>query len=81
MPRSSSTTVVAGSNALLAVLALHAVFYSFGDTTGTVLGQGYDVFYACPVEKTSRSKMNVSFTFRGGDEALEKKFFLSRPSG
>ena len=29
---------------------------------------------ACPVEKTSRSKMNVSFTFRGGDEALEKKF-------
>ena len=45
-----------------------------GDTTGAVLGQGYDVFYACPVEKTSQSKMNVSFTFRGGDEALEKKF-------
>ena len=38
------------------------------------LGQGYDVFHACPVETTSRSKMNVSFTFRGGDEALEKKF-------
>ena len=46
-----------------------------GDTTGAVLGQGYDVFYACPVEKTSRSKMNVSFTFRG-DEALEKKFYV-----
>ena len=45
-----------------------------GDTTGAVLGQGHDVFYACPVESTSRSKMNVSFTFRGGDEALEKKF-------
>ena len=47
---------------------------SRGDTTGAVLGQGYDVFYACPVETTS--KMNVSFTFRGGDEALEKKFSL-----
>ena len=45
-----------------------------GDTTGAVLGQGFDVLYACPVENTSRSKMNVSFTFRGGDEALEKKF-------
>ena len=41
-----------------------------GDTTGAVLGQGYDVS-TLAVETTSRSKMNVSFTFRGGDEALE----------
>jgi phosphoserine aminotransferase len=39
----------------------------------------YDVidvgqFYSCPVEKTSRSKMNVVFRIAGGDEALEKKF-------
>ena len=33
-----------------------------------------DIPRACLVETTSRSKMNVSFTFRGGDEALEKKF-------
>ena len=45
-----------------------------GDPTGAVLGQGFHDFYACPVDKSSRSKMNVSFTFRGGDEALEKKF-------
>ena len=47
---------------------------SCGDTTVAVFGQCYVVFYACPVETTSRSKMDVSFTFRGGDEALEKKF-------
>ncbi len=31
-------------------------------------------FYSCPVEKSSRSKMNVVFRVAGGDEALEKKF-------
>lgn len=31
-------------------------------------------FYSCPVEKSSRSKMNVVFRIAGGDEALEKKF-------
>lgn len=31
-------------------------------------------FYHCPVEKTSRSKMNVVFRVANGDEALEKQF-------
>jgi phosphoserine aminotransferase len=31
-------------------------------------------FYHCPVEKTSRSKMNVVFRVAGGDDSLEKKF-------
>jgi phosphoserine aminotransferase len=31
-------------------------------------------YYSCPVEKTSRSRMNVVFRAAGGDEALEKKF-------
>ena len=31
-------------------------------------------FYTCPVEKSSRSKMNVVFRIAGGDEAVEKKF-------
>jgi len=31
-------------------------------------------YYACPVEKASRSKMNVVFRVAGGDEAIEKKF-------
>jgi phosphoserine aminotransferase len=31
-------------------------------------------FYSCPVEKASRSRMNVVFRVAGGDEALEKKF-------
>jgi phosphoserine aminotransferase len=31
-------------------------------------------FYSCPVEKNSRSKMNVVFRVAGGDEAVEKKF-------
>jgi phosphoserine aminotransferase len=30
--------------------------------------------YTCPVEKESRSKMNVVFRVAGGDEAAEKKF-------
>ena len=31
-------------------------------------------FYSCPVEKDSRSMMNVVFRVAGGDEAIEKKF-------
>jgi phosphoserine aminotransferase len=31
-------------------------------------------YYRCPVEKGSRSKMNVVFRVAGGDEAVEKKF-------
>jgi phosphoserine aminotransferase len=31
-------------------------------------------YYSCPVEKASRSRMNVVFRVAGGDEALEKKF-------
>jgi len=31
-------------------------------------------FYRCPVEKTSRSKMNVVFRVANGDEATEKQF-------
>ncbi len=31
-------------------------------------------FYSCPVEKTSRSRMNVVFRVAGGDDSIEKKF-------
>jgi phosphoserine aminotransferase len=31
-------------------------------------------FYSCPVEKASRSKMNVVFRIASGNEALEKQF-------
>ena len=31
-------------------------------------------YYSCPVEKASRSRMNVVFRVAGGDEAVEKKF-------
>jgi len=31
-------------------------------------------FYSCPVEKSSRSKMNVVFRVAKGDEAVEKRF-------
>jgi phosphoserine aminotransferase len=31
-------------------------------------------FYKCPVERESRSKMNVVFRVAGGDEAVEAKF-------
>jgi phosphoserine aminotransferase len=31
-------------------------------------------FYRCPVEKNSRSKMNVVFRVAGGDEVVEKQF-------
>jgi phosphoserine aminotransferase len=33
-----------------------------------------DGYYKCPVEKASRSKMNIVFRVAGGDEAVEKKF-------
>jgi len=35
---------------------------------------GSDGFFACPVEKSCRSRMNIPFTIGGGDEVLEKKF-------
>jgi len=35
---------------------------------------GSDGFYACPVQKDSRSRMNIPFTIGGDDEALTKKF-------
>jgi phosphoserine aminotransferase len=31
-------------------------------------------YFSCPVEKSSRSRMNVVFRVGGGDEAVEKKF-------
>jgi phosphoserine aminotransferase len=31
-------------------------------------------YYRCPIEKGSRSKMNVVFRVGGGDEAIEKRF-------
>jgi len=31
-------------------------------------------FYSCPVEKASRSKMNVVFRVAGGDDSIEQKF-------
>lgn len=37
----------------------------------TIEAAGY---YSCPVEKPSRSRMNVVFRVAGGDEAIEKKF-------
>jgi phosphoserine aminotransferase len=33
-----------------------------------------DGYYRCPVERESRSRMNVVFRVAGGDEAIEKKF-------
>jgi phosphoserine aminotransferase len=35
---------------------------------------GSNGFYRCPVEKSSRSLMNVVFRIAGGDEAVEKDF-------
>jgi phosphoserine aminotransferase len=34
-------------------------------------------YYRCPVEKSSRSLMNVVFRIAGGDESIEKKFATS----
>src|SRR6267142_3080844 len=31
-------------------------------------------FYSCPIEKSSRSRMNVVFRVAGGDDSIEKKF-------
>jgi phosphoserine aminotransferase len=31
-------------------------------------------FYTCPVDAVCRSRMNIPFRIRGGDEALEKEF-------
>lgn len=31
-------------------------------------------FYTCPVDVDCRSRMNVPFRIRGGDETLEKEF-------
>jgi phosphoserine aminotransferase len=31
-------------------------------------------FYSCPVERSSRSKMNVVFRVAGGEDSIEKKF-------
>jgi phosphoserine aminotransferase len=31
-------------------------------------------FYTCPVDVDCRSRMNLPFRIRGGDEALEKEF-------
>jgi phosphoserine aminotransferase len=42
-----------------------AALYAAIDRTG---------FYACPVEKKDRSRMNVVFRIKNGDEALEGKF-------
>jgi len=33
-----------------------------------------DGFYTCPVEKTCRSRTNIPFVIKGGNDALEKKF-------
>merc|ERR1739844_232995 len=35
---------------------------------------GSNEFFACPVEKNARSRMNVPFTILGGNETMEKKF-------
>merc|ERR1719321_1261642 len=35
---------------------------------------GSDGFYTGPVDKDCRSRMNIPFQIKGGDEALEKKF-------
>jgi len=54
---------VAGIEKLNSAKAKH--LYDAIDATG---------YYKCPVEKESRSHMNVVFRVAGGDEAVEKKF-------
>lgn len=46
------------------------------DTKAKALYDAIDAsqIYKCPVEKASRSKMNVVFRVAGGDEAVEKQF-------
>merc|ERR1719274_119728 len=33
-----------------------------------------DGFYTCPVDKSCRSRTNIPFVIKGGNDALEKKF-------
>lgn len=35
---------------------------------------GSNGFYTCPVDEKCRSRMNLPFRIRGGDEELEKEF-------
>jgi phosphoserine aminotransferase len=46
------------------------------DVKAALLYEAIDAtdFYACPVEKSSRSKMNVVFRVAKGDESIEKRF-------
>lgn len=41
------------------------VYKTIDDTNG---------FYSCPVDANCRSRMNIPFRIRGGDDALEKEF-------
>jgi len=53
---------------------------ALGEMSAKKSGMIYDVidksdgFYCCPVEKKSRSRMNLPFTIMGGNEEVEKKF-------
>ena len=70
------------SGAAVCCVSLRRLFgLRSGDTTGAVLGQSYVVFYACPVETTSRSKMNVLVAGFTGDDTSRAVFLvcLSRP--
>lgn len=33
-------------------------------------------FYVCPIKRNARSRMNVPFRIKDGDEKLEKEFLL-----
>lgn len=46
------------------------------DAKAKVLYDAIDAsgYYTCPIERSSRSKMNAIFRVAGGDEAIEKKF-------
>jgi len=35
---------------------------------------GSEGFYMCPIKPDARSKMNIAFRIRDGDEELEKEF-------
>ncbi|KAL0101540.1 hypothetical protein PUN28_018990 [Cardiocondyla obscurior] len=37
-------------------------------------------FYVCPIERSSRSKMNIPFRIKNGDEELEKEFLSGAAS-
>ncbi len=53
-----------------------AVIEKRNDEKAKILYDAIDAtdFYTCPVEKSSRSKMNVVYRVKGGDEEVEKKF-------